>query len=57
MFLPFWMRCEQEKMPLYKVPVWLNATPELPLYNLKESPIYKDGILELQFYKEGHHFI
>ena len=39
------------------VPVWLNATLELQFYNLKELPIYKDGIPELPFYKEGHHFI
>ena len=51
------MRCKQEKMSLYKVPVWLNATPELPFYNLKELPTFKDGILELPFYKEGHHFM
>ena len=51
------MRCKQEKMSLYKVPVWLNATPELPFYNLKEFPTFKDGILELPFYKEGHHLM
>ena len=46
-----------ETLPLYKVPEWLNAQPELQFCRLQELPIYKDGILELPFYKEGHHFI
>ena len=45
-----------ENLPLYKV-LGLNATPELPLYNLKELPIYMDVILKLHCYVEGHHFI
>ena len=33
------MRCKQEELPLHKVPAWLNATPELPIYNIKRIAI------------------
>ena len=38
--LPF--GCDVNKK---KCQVWLNATLELPLYNHKELPIYKDGMV------------
>ena len=41
------MRCKHEK----KSQVWLNAALELPLYTLKELPIYKDGMVPGENYK------